>query len=73
MVAGGAGITLLPALAVPAEIARAKLRARPLKAPSAHRTLAMVWRKRSPLADALRGITEVIRGAYPGAMAESSQ
>ena len=73
MVAGGAGITLLPALAVPAEIARAKLRARPLKAPSAHRTLAMVWRKRSPLANALRGITEVIRGAYPGAMAESGQ
>jgi LysR family hydrogen peroxide-inducible transcriptional activator len=65
MVAGGAGITLLPELAVAAETARAGLRVRPLAASGAHRTIAMVWRKRSPLADPLRGIAAAIRVAYP--------
>jgi LysR family hydrogen peroxide-inducible transcriptional activator len=65
MVAGGAGITLLPAIAVAAEVRRAGLRVRPLAASGAHRTLAMVWRRRSPIAVALREITSVLRGAYP--------
>jgi LysR family hydrogen peroxide-inducible transcriptional activator len=65
MVAGGAGITLLPELAVAAETARAGLRVRPLAASSAHRTLAMVWRKRSPLAGPLRAVATAIRDAYP--------
>jgi LysR family hydrogen peroxide-inducible transcriptional activator len=65
MVAGGAGITLLPALAVAAETARAGLRVRPLAATHARRTIAMVWRKRSPLAGALREISGAIREAYP--------
>jgi LysR family hydrogen peroxide-inducible transcriptional activator len=65
MVAGGAGITLLPELAVAAEAARAGLRVRPLAAPAARRTIAMVWRKRSPLATALRQIAAVVREGYP--------
>jgi LysR family hydrogen peroxide-inducible transcriptional activator len=65
MVAGGAGITLLPAIALPTEARRAGLRVRPLASAKAHRTIALVWRKRSPLGPALREIAEVLRSAYP--------
>jgi LysR family hydrogen peroxide-inducible transcriptional activator len=67
MVAGGAGVTLLPALAVPTEAARAKLRVRSFARPAPHRTIALVWRKRSPLAPALGELAAVIRDAYPSA------
>jgi LysR family hydrogen peroxide-inducible transcriptional activator len=65
MVAGGAGVTLLPALAVPTEVQRAALRVRPFGHPAPHRTIALVWRKRSPLAGALREVAALIRSAYP--------
>jgi LysR family hydrogen peroxide-inducible transcriptional activator len=65
MVAGGAGVTLLPALAVPTEAARAKLRVRTFSRPAPHRTIALVWRKRSPLAPALAAVAGVIREGYP--------
>src|SRR5262249_43767388 len=65
MVAGGAGLTLLPALSVPTEVQRADLRVRPFARPAPHRTIALVWRKRSPLAGALRQVAAVIRAAYP--------
>ena len=67
MVAGGAGITLLPALAVPTEARRASLGIRPLASPAAHRTVGMIWRRRSPRDAALRQITAVMRSAYPAA------
>ena len=67
MVAGGAGVTLLPRLAVPTETARADLRVRPFASPAPHRTLALVWRKRSPLGPALRKIAATIRASYPSA------
>jgi LysR family transcriptional regulator, hydrogen peroxide-inducible genes activator len=66
MVAGGAGVTLLPQLAVPTEAQRARLKVRAFATPVPHRTLALVWRKRSPLADALRKVASTIRKAYPG-------
>jgi LysR family hydrogen peroxide-inducible transcriptional activator len=65
MVAGGAGVTLLPALAVPTEAARARLRLRAFSRPAPHRTIALIWRKRSPLAPALTAVAAVIREAYP--------
>jgi LysR family hydrogen peroxide-inducible transcriptional activator len=65
MVAGGAGVTLLPALAVPTEVARARLRVRPVISPGAHRTIALIWRKQSPLGATLRKIAGVVRDAYP--------
>jgi len=65
MVAGGAGITLLPTLAVAAEARRARLHVRPIASPAAERTIALVWRKRSPLATPLREIAAAIREAYP--------
>ena len=63
MVAGGAGITLIPAIAVAAEARRAGLHVRPLAARAAHRTLAVIWRKGSALEPALREIAEVLRAA----------
>jgi len=65
MVAGGAGVTLLPQLAVATEAQRSGLRTRAFARPAPHRTIALVWRKRSPLAPALRKLACTIRGAYP--------
>jgi LysR family hydrogen peroxide-inducible transcriptional activator len=67
MVAGGAGVTLLPALAVPVEASRAGLLTRPFAAPAPARTLALVWRRRSPLAEALRRVAAEMRAAARGA------
>jgi LysR family transcriptional regulator, hydrogen peroxide-inducible genes activator len=64
MVADGAGVTLLPALAVSTEARRARLRVRAFSEPAPHRTLALVWRKRSPLAAALHEVAVVAREAY---------
>jgi LysR family hydrogen peroxide-inducible transcriptional activator len=65
MVAAGAGVTLLPELAVPSESRRAPLVVRPLADPAAFRTIGLVWRPASPLAPALRALAETMRGAYP--------
>ncbi len=65
MVAGGAGVTLLPQLAVSFEAERAGLRVRPFARPVPHRTIALVWRKRSALAEAFKKIAMTMRGAYP--------
>src|SRR5205814_1786781 len=65
MVAGGAGVTLLPRLSLPTEARRADLDVRPFADPVPHRTIALVWRKRSPLAEALRKLAATIRRAYP--------
>jgi len=63
MVAGGAGVTLLPRIAVDTEARRAGLRVRPFADPAPHRTIALVWRKRSPLAPALRKVAAAVRDA----------
>jgi LysR family transcriptional regulator, hydrogen peroxide-inducible genes activator len=65
MVAGGAGVTLLPALAVPAEVGRAGLQVRRFRDPEPHRTIVLAWRRRSPLARALPEVARAIREAYP--------
>jgi LysR family hydrogen peroxide-inducible transcriptional activator len=65
MVAGGAGVTLLPRLAVATEAPRAGLRVRPFAEPSPCRTIALVWRRRSPLADSLRRLAATLRSSYP--------
>ncbi|MES1183137.1 MAG: LysR substrate-binding domain-containing protein [Myxococcales bacterium] len=67
MVSGGAGITLIPALAVPAEAKRARLHARPLRSGSACRTIALVWRKGTSAEPALRALAAGLREAYPKA------
>ncbi len=65
MVAGGAGITLIPALAVDAEARRARLHVRPLGGPGAHRTIAVIWRKQSAVEPTLRVVATALREAYP--------
>lgn len=65
MVAGGAGITLIPAIAVATEAKRARLHVRLLAGPSAHRTLAMIWRKGSAQEATLRAVAVALREAYP--------
>src|SRR5215813_1791212 len=64
MVASGAGITLLPRLAVKAENRRVQLAVRRFAGASPHRTLGLVWRRRSPLAPALARIGAALREAY---------
>ncbi len=65
MVVGGAGITLLPSLAVATEASRGGLRVRPMASAKAYRTIALVWRKRSPLGPMLREVARVLCVAYP--------
>ena len=65
MVAGGAGVTLLPELAVPTESRRAEIAIRRFAKPAPHRTVALVWRKRSPLGTPLRRLAGTMRSAYP--------
>lgn len=67
MVADGAGVTLLPELSVSTESKRAELAIRPFADPAPGRTIAVVWRRRSPLGVALRQIAETARGAATGA------
>ena len=65
MVAGGAGVTLLPQMAVATEARRARLRIRTFAAPVPGRTVTLVWRRRSPLAAALSQIAAAAREAWP--------
>ncbi len=69
MVAGGTGVTLLPELAVATETKRAELSIRHFAKPAPKRTLALVWRRRSPLGPALRKLATTARAAYGHASA----
>jgi LysR family hydrogen peroxide-inducible transcriptional activator len=64
MVADGAGVTLLPQLALATENRRAELRIRPFAAPTPGRTIALVWRRGTPLATTLRSIAATIKSVY---------
>jgi LysR family hydrogen peroxide-inducible transcriptional activator len=69
MVSAGAGVTLLPRLALPTENRRGKLAIRRFAEPAPHRTLALAWRKSSPLGPALRRLAATVRTAYQKAEA----
>jgi LysR family transcriptional regulator, hydrogen peroxide-inducible genes activator len=73
MVAGGAGVTLLPELAVATEAKRAGLTIRPFSRPKPQRTLALVWRRRSPLGPALRQVATTAQLAYGDVLAENAR
>jgi LysR family hydrogen peroxide-inducible transcriptional activator len=64
MVAGGAGITLLPHMAIEAETRRARVRVRALAAHPG-RTIVLAWRRGGAVAEALRTIARTIREAMP--------
>jgi len=61
MVASGAGVTLLPQMALPTEGRRAAITLRPLADENAFRTIGLAWRRTSPLAVALRTVAVTLR------------
>ena len=65
MVASGAGVTLLPQLAVAAENRAGQLATVPFAQPAPFRTLALVWRPGYPGASALRRLAGTLREAWP--------
>ncbi len=65
MVAGGAGVTLLPEIAVEAERAHADLTIRNFAPREPARTVVFAWRANSPVAATLEKVAEVVRGAWP--------
>ena len=65
MVAGGRGLTLLPALCAPLERSRAELVLRPFAPPVPGRQLVLAWRGGSPLAGALATFAGELRAAWP--------
>ena len=67
MVSANMGITLLPRIALPAEVPRSGLRTRPLARPAPRRTIVLAWRRRSALAGALRQIGDTVRRALDAA------
>ncbi len=72
MVAAGAGVTLLPALALETEATRARITLRRFAPPTPGRTIVLAWRRRTPLAPALRRLAAVVRDHFPKASAASA-
>ncbi len=64
MVASGAGVTLLPAMAVPVEARDPALQIRRFEEPVPGRTIGLVFRPRSAVAEALRTLARTIAGAH---------
>lgn len=63
MISTGAGITLLPELAVPVENRRAQLEVRPIAPKPPRRTLALVWRPESPSGPSFQALAATMRRA----------
>jgi LysR family hydrogen peroxide-inducible transcriptional activator len=72
MVAGGAGVTLLPAMAVATENRRRALHIRRFQPRAPRRTIALVWRRTSPLGATLAPVAEVLRDGYQRRIAATS-
>ncbi len=63
MVSAGIGVTLIPEMAIPVETRSADVAISRFDEPQPARTIGMVWRKTSPLAEQLTGIADLIRPA----------
>lgn len=63
MVGAGIGVTLVPEMALAIETRSAEVALQRLRQPRPQRTIGMIWRKSSPLAEALGEIAEVVRSA----------
>jgi len=64
MVASGAGVTLLPEMALATETRRAGLSVRTFANPIPHRTVGMVWRRGTATEIALKAIASTVRGQW---------
>ena len=63
MVGAGIGVTLIPRMAVAVETRSADVSIARFPVPRPSRTIGMIWRRSSPLAEQLRRIAEVVREA----------
>ncbi len=61
MVGAGIGVTLIPEMAVAVETRSASVSVARFKSPRPSRTIGMIWRKTSPLAEQLLQISEEVR------------
>ena len=61
MVGSGIGVTLIPEMAVPIETRSAAVSVTRFGDPCPSRTIGMIWRKSSPLAEQLAQISEMVR------------
>ena len=68
IVAAGAGVTLMPRMAVAVENRRGQLAVRRFASPAPSRTLVLAWRKGSALAEPLEAVARIIRKAWPSAV-----
>ncbi len=63
LVSAGLGVTLIPEMAVAVETRSSPVAVSRFAAPRPSRTIGMIWRRSSPLADELQGIADVVRSA----------
>lgn len=63
MVGAGIGVTLIPEMAVGVETRSAAVSVARFDGPQPSRTIGMIWRRTSPLADRLTDIAEIVRAA----------
>lgn len=61
MVGAGIGVTLIPEMAVEVETRSADVRVSPFKDPQPSRTIGMIWRRNSPLAERFADLGELVR------------
>lgn len=61
MVGAGIGVTLIPEMAVAVETRSAAVCVARFEPPEPRRTVGMIWRRKSPLSEQLRDISEVVR------------
>ncbi|TNC72006.1 LysR substrate-binding domain-containing protein [Rubellimicrobium roseum] len=66
LVGAGIGVTLIPEMAVPVETRSAPVSVAHFVEPQPSRTVGMVWRRQSPLAEPLRQMSEVVRRSAEG-------
>ncbi len=63
MVGAGIGVTLIPEMALAVETRSANVSIARFGAPPPRRTIGMIWRRSSPLADRLARVAEAVRGS----------
>jgi LysR family hydrogen peroxide-inducible transcriptional activator len=71
MVGAGIGVTLIPAMAVPVETRSAPVCVAHFPDPQPTRTIGMIWRKTSPLAERLRQVADVVKRSAEGLRQDS--
>jgi LysR family hydrogen peroxide-inducible transcriptional activator len=70
MVGAGLGVTLIPEMAVAMEARSAPVSVARFKPPEPSRTIGMIWRKASPLAGQIPGLSDAVRRAAASARAQ---